>query len=135
MLGSRIRAVGFAALTVLGLVGTTASSSPAVAASAVAQKCATITAGGQSYSVSATHVSCSFADKWATALAGKRLKSNSASAALSKHPPGYQCRAGTKRPDSSVKVAGNVQIAGNCAKGIGLGSSPYFNWSIQNVFG
>lgn len=54
-------------------------------------------------------------------------------------PAGSTFRAGTKgrgadRPD----VAGNVQIAGNCAKGAaGLGSFggvPYFNWTVKRTY-
>ena len=94
-----------------------------------------MTAGGESYSISATNASCAVAQKWVAKLAGKRLESHASRSALSHGPSGYTCAAGTAPSGSAMKVAANVQISGNCAKGSGLGNSPYFNWSIQNAFG
>jgi hypothetical protein len=124
-----------AAAGTLACATTVVAAEPAAGASSPIKVCAVVKAGGQSYGVSATHVACSFAEKWVAALAGKRLKNHTVSTALSKHPSGYECRAGTKTAGSSMQVNGDVQVAGNCAKGLGLGSSPYFNWRIQNVFG
>jgi hypothetical protein len=108
---------------------------PAVAAAAVAKKCSMAKAGGHSYTVSATNVSCTFADKWVSIMAAKRLKLYAIEVPLSGSPAGYSCRGGTKfRGVSMPDVKGNVQVSGNCAKGIGLGNSPYFNWVVVSKY-
>lgn len=109
-----------------------ASASPA---RSVSKKCSVAKARGHSYNVSAIAVSCSFADKWVAALAGKRLPPNVRSVPIAGAPSGYTCRAGTKGPsDHMPDVKPNVQIAGNCAKGQaglgGFGNTPYFNWVV-----
>ena len=104
----------------------------AFGAGTVAKKCNLAKAGGHSYTVSAIAVSCSFADGWVSKLAGEKLKPHSVNIQITPGPAGYQCHAGTKAAtDTMPDVQGNVQIAGNCAKGLGgFGNSPYFNWVV-----
>lgn len=133
---SRVTAVALVAAS-LSVVTVSTASTAAVAASKN-KVCANVTAGGHSYSVSATNVSCATARQAAAKLAGKRLKNNATRTTLSGGPSGYQCAAAAKAADGKEQVAANVQISGNCARGLGGlggGSSPYFNWSIQNVLG
>jgi len=119
------------------VVAAAAIGAPSAAAAPAAKQCAPINAGGHAYSVSAISTSCSFADKWAAKLAGKRLGAHVASTPLPGGPAGWSCRAGTKARSEPLlaHLPANVQIAGNCGKGNavlgGLGGSPYFNWSIK----
>ena len=114
-----------AAAAVVGLL-------PTAAGAAGSQTCKIVTAGGHQYSVSAANVSCAFAEKWVTKLAGKRVsKTNNT---LSGGPSGYTCLAGSNAGNALAKenhIATNVQRLGNCAKGSGFGKDPYFNWGIQ----
>jgi hypothetical protein len=104
---------------------------PAAGAAASVKTCGSVTAGGQQYSVSATNVSCSTAKTWAKVEAAKRVKPHAVNAAISGGPKGFKCRAGAESTGSSAfQLPAGVQVAGNCAKGLGLGSSPYFNWSV-----
>ena len=100
-----------------------------------ATKCPIATAGGHHYSVSATKVSCAFADQWVTKLAGRRLAPHAVQFKLSGGPKGFQCVAGTKTAAVAMpEIAGNVQVSGNCAKGLGsFGDSPYFNWVVKRT--
>jgi hypothetical protein len=108
---------------------------PAAAAPSAVRKCSAVKVGGHTYNVSATNVACSFADKWVSVLAGKRLKAHAVQVPLSGGPSGYSCRGGTKPQGVAMPdVAGNVQVSGNCAKGLGLGSSPYFNWVVVSKY-
>jgi hypothetical protein len=87
--------------------------------------------------VSAINVSCGFACQWAAKLAGKRVSKENGNA-LSGGPSGYKCLAGSDHGDDLGRenhIAGNVQRTGNCAKGLGLGSQPYFDWGIQYAQG
>jgi hypothetical protein len=107
----------------------------ASSAHAVSKKCAVAAAGGHAYNVSAISVSCSFADRWVAALAGKRLAANVRNVRISGGPKGFTCEAGTKTPSVAMPdIKPNVQIAGNCAKGPGglggFGGAPYFNWVV-----
>ena len=130
-----MEALGVRTATVLLCLVVLAVAPSTTSARTAAKKCSVAKAGGHSYSVSAIAVSCSFADKWVAALAGKRLRPNVRSLPISGGPAGYNCRAGTKGPsDTMPDVQPNVQIAGNCAKGPaglgGFGGSPYFNWVV-----
>jgi len=42
-------------------------------------------------------------------------------------PPTIYLVSGGVRPD----IPSDVQISGNCAKGVGLGPAPYFNWVVK----
>ena len=94
---------------------------PATAGAAPAKSCGFVTVKGHKYGVSATNVKCSFATKWVRVMAAKKVTGNHS--VLSKGPRGYMCIGG------SPGQSNGVQVSGNCAKGIGLGNSPYFNWS------
>jgi hypothetical protein len=123
-------AVITAAVIVLGLFPTSASA-------ATSQNCKLVSAGGQTYSVSATNVSCAFARQWVGKLAAKRV-SKAHNNTLSGAPSGYKCLAGSNQGNELAKenhIAANVQQTGNCAKGLGLGKQPYFNWGIQYASG
>lgn len=103
-------------------------------------KCAAVSTGGHKYNVSATGVTCSFADKWVVVLAKKPLGAHSRNVRLSGVPSEYTCQAGTKAAGVDMPdVAGTVQVAGNCAKGpAGLGGfgggNPYFNWVVVSKY-
>ena len=86
---------------------------------------------------SATKVTCAFADKWVAKLAGKRLALHSAQVKLAGGPKGFRCVGGTKPAGVDMPgIAGNVDVAGNCAKGLGVfGGSPYFNWVVKRKSG
>jgi len=124
-------------LTRLLVVAAAAIGTASAAAAPAAKQCAPIKAGGETYTVSVISASCSFADKWAAKLAGKRLAAHVASTPLPGGPAGWSCRAGTRARTQPLlaHLPANVQIAGNCGKGNailgGLGGSPYFNWSIK----
>ena len=108
----------------LSLSGASASSASSASAS---HNCPSLSAGGNSYVVNVTTVSCSFAKKWVPSLAGKRLKANSTATKLSRGPAGYTCRAGTESQNEGFKA--DVQVSGVCTKGFGF-SVPSFRWSI-----
>lgn len=93
----------------------------ATVGAAQAKSCGYVTVKGHKYGVSATNVKCSFAIKWVRVMAAKKVKGSRAE--LSKGPGGYACIGG------STSAGNGVQVSGNCSKGIGLGNSPYFNWS------
>jgi hypothetical protein len=126
-----------ARLILPGLVASAVIAGAMIAAGSVAsagpvgKRCGVVIAGGHKYVVSSSYVSCSFARKWVSALAGKRLRNHAVGTTLTGAPQGYSCRGGTALQGSPAGVSGNVQVSGNCAKGIGLGTSPYFNWVIQ----
>ena len=108
---------------------------PSALAKSQGKKCAPIPVGGHVYFVSETHTLCSFAEKWVAKLAGGRLAAHSSNVALSNGPKGFTCQAGTK--GSGVAMPGipsDVQISGNCAKGLGLGPAPYFNWVVKTKY-
>jgi hypothetical protein len=133
-----VRMVVAAALVAPALVAGVAVGmiSPASATSK-SQSCQTVSAGGQGYAVSATNVSCAFAQKWVAKLAGTRVKSHSVRSLLSHGPSGYTCYGGAAPPGSSVNgVNSNVQTNGSCRKGLlAVGDTPYFNWTNQKVLG
>jgi hypothetical protein len=107
----------------------------AFAAKPAVKKCAPVATGGHVYYVSTTHSTCTLADKSVAALAAKRLAARSSNVPLSNGPKGFVCQAGTKPADADMPdIAANVQVAGNCAKGIGLGPSPYFNWVVKSKY-
>ena len=118
----------------LGAIAVGMSSSPASAASKV-QSCPAVTAGGQSYSITVTKVSCTFAKKWVGKLAGKRVKSHAVRSTLSGGPSGYTCFGGAAPSGSPVPgVASNVQTNGSCRKGLlATPTTPYFNWTNAKV--
>jgi hypothetical protein len=94
--------------------------------------CATIRADGHLYGVDANGVSCSFAVKWASTLAAKRLNEQERSPAtvtLTGGPPGYTCFAGTGGDFEGFSI--HIQTSGGCIKGPG-GSlmGPGFTWTI-----
>jgi len=105
---------------------------PSALATSQAKKCAPIPVGGHVYYVSVTHTACSFAEKWVAKLAGGRLAVHSSNVALANGPTGFTCQAGTKGPGVAMPgIPSDVQISGNCAKGLGLGPAPYFNWVVK----
>ena len=121
-------------VALFGVVAAGTSSAPASAASKV-QSCPAVTAGGQSYSVTVTKVSCTFAKKWVGKLAGKRVESHAVRSTLSGGPSGYTCFGGAAPSGSSVPgVASNVQTNGSCRKGLlATAATPYFNWTNAKV--
>jgi len=122
------RAAPLALALVCGVVAiASAQARPAVT------KCPPVKAGGQTYSVSTTKVTCSLADTWVTRLAGKRIAPHSSQVKLVGGPRGFRCVGGTKSAGADMPgIAANVDIAGNCAKGLGvLGGGPYFNWVVR----
>jgi len=127
-----LAAVVTAAVVAAAMVGVV----PTAAAAAGSQTCKIVTAGGHRYSVSAQNVSCAFAEKWVTKVAGKRV--SKANNTLSGGPSGYMCLASSNAGNALAKenhIATNVQRLGNCAKGSGFGKDPYFNWGIQYTSG
>jgi len=108
---------------------------PSALAKSPVKKCAPISVGGHVYNVSATHTLCSFAEKWVAKLAGGRLAAHSSNVALSNGPKGFTCQAGTKGAGIAMPgIPSDVQISGNCAKGLGLGPAPYFNWVVKSKY-
>ena len=57
--------------------------------------CPNVRAGGHNYDVRALNVPCSFADRWASSLAGRRLKADAYNVEIPSGPPGFTCDAGT----------------------------------------
>ena len=105
---------------------------PSALAKSHVKKCAPISVGGHVYYVSETHTLCAFAEKWVAKLAGRRLAAHSSNVALSNGPNGFTCQAGTKGAGVAMPgIPSDVQISGNCAKGLGLGPAPYFNWVVK----
>ena len=94
---------------------------PTISGAASEKSCGYVTVKGHKYGVSATNVKCSFATKWVRVMAAKKVRGSHS--VLSRGPGGYACIGG------STSQSNGVQVSGNCAKGIGLGDSPYFNWS------
>ena len=107
----------------------------AFSAKSPVKKCAPVATGGHVYYVSTTHAACTLADKWVGALAAKRLAAHSSNVPLPNGPKGFTCQAGTKPASADMPdIPANVQVSGNCAKGLGLGPSPYFNWVVKSKF-
>lgn len=99
--------------------------------------CANVRAGGHNYEVNAFKVSCLFADKWAGALAGRRLKSGAENVKLSGGPSGYACRADAAGPSNGPGgqwLKPGDQEEGNCVKSqspAGAEAQPsYLAWEI-----
>ena len=135
--GSMFTAIRTAtAMAVVGAAIVVAGMFPTAAGAAGSQNCKLVSTGGQTYSVSASNISCNFARKWVSKLAAKRVsKTNNT---LSGGPSGYKCLAGSNQGNELAKenhIATNVQRLGNCAKGSGFGKDPYFNWAIQYTSG
>jgi len=123
--------VAFAA----SMLSAAAVMAPSALATPQVKKCAPVSVGGHVYYVSETHTLCSFADKWVAKLAGARLAAHSSNVVLSNGPTGFTCQAGTKGPGVTMRgIPPDVQISGNCAKGLGLGSAPYFNWVVKATY-
>lgn len=84
------------------------------------------------YMVTATKLSCSFADRWVSVLAARRVGGTDGSGVrIAGGPSGYTCEAGMAPPSEGFSP--NVQQWGACAKGpVALGSSsePSFGWGV-----
>lgn len=110
------------------------SSAPAVRAMYAVPKgpCATIRADDHFYRVDANRVSCSFAVRWASTLAAKRLNEKergTATVTLRGGPPGYTCFAGNGGDFEGFSI--HLQTGGGCMKGPEDSfMGPGFTWAI-----
>ena len=135
-----MRLLRVAAMASMACAPLAAFTSVALASHSAVIKCASVSTGGHKYNVSATAVTCSFADKWVVMLAKKQLGAHSRNVRLSGAPTGYNCQAGTKAAGVDMPdIATTAQVAGNCAKGpAGLGGfgggNPYFNWVVVSKY-
>lgn len=84
------------------------------------------------YMVTATKLSCSFADRWVSVLAARPAGGADGSAVrIAGGPAGYTCEAGMAPPSEGFRP--NVQQWGACAKGpvaLAGASEPSFGWSV-----
>ena len=114
--GLRRRSLAVLAFGVIGLPGSTAAAVPPMYA-VPKGPCATVRADGHFYRVDANRVSCSFAVKWASALAAKRLNEQErrpATVTLTGGPPGYTCFAGNGGDFEDFST--HIQTGGGCMK-------------------
>lgn len=90
--------------------------------------CPNVRAGDHNYDVRALNVPCSFADRWASSLAGRRLKADAENVEIPSGPPGYTCQATTA---PLAGISRDVQTFGECTKpnepSPGL---PSFQWQV-----
>jgi hypothetical protein len=86
-------AVLAAGAIVLTAPGTSASgTSTAANGLAASGMCPNVRAGGHNYDVHALNVACSFADRWASSLAGRRLKAGAENVEIPSGPRGTVAR-------------------------------------------
>ena len=122
-------AVLAAGAIVLTAPGASASgTSTAANGLAASGMCPNVRAGGHNYDVHALNVACSFADRWASSLAGRRLKAGAENVEIPSGPRGYSCQA------ASAPLAGirrEVQTLGECTKSNEpSGPPPSFQWQV-----
>ena len=89
--------------------------------------CPNVRAGGHNYDVHALNVACSFADRWASSLAGRRLKAGAENVEIPSGPPGYSCQA-TAAPLAGIRR--EVQTFGECTKSNEPSGLPSFQWQV-----
>jgi hypothetical protein len=108
-----VLAVGAITMAVQGTSANAGVVPPPTAASAPGI-CPNVRAGGHSYEVSASNLSCSFADRWAYFLAGRRLQVGAQNVAISGGPSGYSCQTSAWPPLGGISP--DVQISGECTE-------------------
>lgn len=125
---------GCLAVLVFGVMALPGSSAAAVRPMYAVPKgpCATIRADGHLYRVDANRMSCSFAVRWASTLAARRLNEQGRSpvtVTLTGGPSGYTCFAGNGGDLEGFSI--HIQTSGGCIKGPG-GSvmGPGFTWTV-----